>query len=449
MKITVIGTGYVGLVTGACLSYVGNKVCCVDIDKKKISSLRKGEIPIYEQKLDKIITESVNQKNIRFTTDLKSAIKDSEIIFLAVSTPMQDDGSSRLDYILKAAADIGKNIEKHQTIIVKSTVPVGTTKKIEATIAKEIHLRKKRIAFDIVNNPEFLKEGKAVDDFMYPDRIIVGLENNNLKDLFRKLYRPFSMNHEKLIFLDIPSSELTKYAANAMLALKISFINEMSQLCEKNGANINDVRRGIGSDRRIGYSFIYPSIGFGGSCFPKDVNSLKKQFEEFGLKSLMSEATLKINESQGLNFVNRVCDYFKNNSKLEKKLSVWGITFKPGTDDIRESQAIKIIDILLKNNFIISIYDPEGMGNAKNYYSKNKNIKFNNEKYETLNGSNALLLLTEWEEFRAPDFSKIKNKLNRNILFDGRNIYSDMKLPSIGFKYFQIGVGSNSQEFDE
>ena len=317
MKISIIGTGYVGLVTGSCFAYVGNDVTCVDINEQKIQDLNNGKIPIYEDKLDSLIDKSVKQNRLSFTTNRKSAIKKSEVIFLAVSTPMRDDGSSKLDYIIKAAEDIGKYITEHKIIIVKSTVPVGTTMIIKDTIDSKIKERGEDITFDIVNNPEFLKEGKAVDDFMYPDRIIIGLEDNRLKETFQKLYRPFSMNHEKLIIMDIQSSELTKYAANAMLAMKISFINEISQLCEKVGANINNVRIGIGSDSRIGYSFIYPSIGFGGSCFPKDVNSLKKQFEKAGLVSKISNATLEINEAQWKFFCFRVMEKFKGSNSIK------------------------------------------------------------------------------------------------------------------------------------
>ena len=403
--------------------------------------LNQGEVPIFEEKLDTIISKSVDENRLSFSTNIEKAVKSSEIIFLAVSTPMNDDGSSKLDYILKAAEDIGKYIDDYKVIVVKSTVPVGTTNLIENTIKKVIKERGENISFDIANNPEFLKEGKAVNDFMRPDRIIVGSNNKNLKDLFRKLYKPFSMNHEKLVFLDIPSSELTKYAANAMLAMKISFINELSQLCEKIGANINDVRKGIGSDSRIGYSFIYPSIGFGGSCFPKDVNSLKVQFQNVGLKSMISDATLKVNKYQGENFASRVIDFFKNNSQ-NMNLAIWGITFKPGTDDIRESQAVKIIDILLENGFNIYISDPEGLSNAKKYYKDKINVKFHENKYEVLSNADALLLLTEWKEFRSPDFGEIKKNMANPVIFDGRNIYDYEELESLGFKYFQIGVKS-------
>ena len=441
MNIGVIGTGYVGLVTGTCLSHVGNQVICVDIDKNKIKNLNNGKVPIYEEKLDGMLSDCLKQRKISFTTDLQSTIKKSKILFLAVSTPMDDDGSCNLDYILKAATDIGRFIDEYKIIVVKSTVPIGTTILIKNKIEKEIKSRDVNISFDIANNPEFLKEGKAINDFMYPDRIIVGLDNDELKNIFRKLYSPFSMNHEKIVFLDIPSSELTKYASNAMLAMKISFINEISQLCEKVGANINNVRIGIGSDSRIGYSFIYPSIGFGGSCFPKDVNSLKKQFEKAGLVSKISNATLEINEAQWKFFCFRVMEKFKGSNSI-KNIGVWGITFKPCTDDIRESQAIKIIDKLLENKFNIKIYDPKGMVNAKKYYkTKNyNNVRFCNDKYDVVKGSDALLLLTEWEEFRSPDFSKIKKIMKSNIIFDGRNIYKHSALKEKGFDYHQIGV---------
>tara|TARA_Y100001980_G_C14544086_1_gene323064 strand:- start:33 stop:1355 length:1323 start_codon:yes stop_codon:yes gene_type:complete len=438
MNITVIGTGYVGLVTGACFSDVGNNVTCIDIDDKKIDLLNNGIVPIFEDRLDSIVEKSAKENRLSFSTNFEEGVKSSKIIFLAVSTPMNGDGSSKLDYILNAAEQIGKFINEHKIIVVKSTVPVGTTILIEQCIYNEIEKRNIDISFDIANNPEFLKEGKAVNDFMRPDRIIVGLKNKKIKEVFRKLYKPFSVNHEKLIFLDIPSSELTKYAANAMLALKISFINEISQLCEKNGANINDVRKGIGSDNRIGYSFIYPSIGFGGSCFPKDVNSLMIQFQNAGLTSLMSRATLDVNKKQGENFAHRIINHFKNTNK-KNMLSVWGITFKPGTDDIRESQAVKIVDILLEQGYKINLVDPEGLKNAKIYY-KDKSVKFYNDKYDSLDGVDGLVLLTEWPEFRSPNFKKIKKLMKEQLIFDGRNIYDATDLKLQGFKYFQIGV---------
>jgi len=443
MKIGIIGVGYVGLVTGACFSHVGNDVYCMDIDVDKINNLKKGKVPIYEDKLDDIISESISLKRIQFTSEIKDIIKNSKIIFLAVSTPMNDDGSCKLDYIMNAATEIGKYMDENKVIVVKSTVPVGTTQAIKEKILDELRIRKleKDIEFDIVNNPEFLKEGKAIDDFLYPDRVIIGLENSTLKDLFRELYRPFSVNHDKIIFLDIPSSELTKYAANAMLAMKISFINEISQFCEKVGANINDVRKGIGSDKRIGYDFIYPSIGFGGSCFPKDVNSLKMQFKKVGLNSLMSDATLNINVKQRKNFKDRILLKFKNTNLKEKLLTVWGVTFKPDTDDIRESQAVKIIDDLLMEGFKINVYDPKGMDNAKRYYDGNKNIAFFEEKYNSVKKSDALLLLTEWKEFRTFDFKKIKETMNQAIIFDGRNIYNKKELGRYGITYYQVGVG--------
>jgi len=440
MNITIIGTGYVGLVTGACLSHVGNNVVCADINEVKIKDLNSGAIPIFEDGLGKIINESVRQGRLTFTSDIKEAIKKSDIIFLAVSTPMNKDGSSKLDYIMKAAEDIGNNINEYKLIIVKSTVPVGTTISIKNKINQKIIDREEKFLFDIANNPEFLKEGKAVNDFMYPDRVIIGLENKKIKNIFKQLYRPFSMNHEKLIFMDIHSSELTKYAANAMLAMKISFINEISQLCEKIGADVNNIRKGIGSDNRIGYSFIYPSIGFGGSCFPKDVNSLKKQFEEQGINSLISNAVLEVNELQWRNFTQRILSKFNSSSKIDRSVSVWGITFKPGTDDIRESQAVKIIDKLLDSKFKIKVYDPQGMESAKKYYKNSNNIMFIDDKYETLVDSNALLLLTEWEEFRSPDFTKMMNLMNDSMIFDGRNIYNKSELETIGFAYYQVGV---------
>ena len=353
---------------------------------------------------------------------------------------MNEDGSSKLEYILNAADEIAENINDYKIIIVKSTVPVGTTEIIEKRIKDKIKLRKVDVRFDIANNPEFLKEGKAVNDFMHPDRIIVGLNNNKIQKLFRDLYRPFTLNNEKLFFLNIRSSELTKYAANAMLAMKVSFINELSQLCEKIDANINDVRQGIGSDKRIGYSFINPSLGFGGSCFPKDVNSLKKQFEDVGLSSLTSRATLEVNEIQSNNFANRILKYFDYKKITNVCLAAWGITFKPGTDDIRESPAIKVIDILLDNNITINLSDPQGLDNAREYFKERKNINFFNDKDKTLDKINGLLLLTEWEEYRTLNFNFIKSKIKNNVIFDGRNLYSSKDMRQNKIDYIQIGV---------
>ena len=440
MNITVVGTGYVGLVTGACFSYVGNNVCCLDIDKDKISLLKNGKLPIFEEGLQKIVDKSVLDNKLSFTHNYKDAIDRSDIIFLAVSTPMNEDGSSKLEYILNAADEIAENINDYKIIIVKSTVPVGTTEIIEKRIKDKIKLRKVDVRFDIANNPEFLKEGKAVNDFMHPDRIIVGLNNNKIQKLFRDLYRPFTLNNEKLFFLNIRSSELTKYAANAMLAMKVSFINELSQLCEKIDANINDVRQGIGSDKRIGYSFINPSLGFGGSCFPKDVNSLKKQFEDVGLSSLTSRATLEVNEIQSNNFANRILKYFDYKKITNVCLAAWGITFKPGTDDIRESPAIKVIDILLDNNITINLSDPQGLDNAREYFKERKNINFFNDKDKTLDKINGLLLLTEWEEYRTLNFNFIKSKIKNNVIFDGRNLYSSKDMRQNKIDYIQIGV---------
>ena len=438
MKITVIGTGYVGLVTGACFANVGNQVICADINQDKIDMLNQNKNPIYEPGLLKVINSATANHSISFTCNIKDAIEKSDIIFIAVGTPMNDDGSSNLEYIYGAAKDIGQYINKDKIIITKSTIPVGTTLKIKEIIETEIKHRKEDINFDIANNPEFLKEGKAVNDFNSPDRIIIGLENQKLKSVFRDLYKPFSINHEKLIFMDIPSSELTKYVANAMLATKISFINEMAIIAENVGADINMVRNGIGSDQRIGYSFIYPSVGYGGSCFPKDIKSLMYFSENKGYVSKILGAVDTVNTQQKKYFFEKIKQRFKNIENMQ--FGIWGLSFKPGTDDMRESASIYIVRQLIKLGASVKVYDPKSMDNAKNnYFSDFENIEYCDDKYNVLNNSEALILLTEWPEFRSPDFKILKNKLNNPILFDGRNQFDANMMQELGFEYYQIG----------
>tara|TARA_Y100000590_G_scaffold229929_1_gene259301 strand:+ start:256 stop:1596 length:1341 start_codon:yes stop_codon:yes gene_type:complete len=443
MKITVIGTGYVGLVTGSCFAYMGNQVTCIDIDKKKISDLNKGIIPIFEPGLDRIVQKGIKNHCLYFTSDFKDSIEKSDIVFIAVGTPQNKDGSSDLSFVYKVAEDIGKCIDKHKVIITKSTIPVGTTSKVKEIIEKEIANRNKNIEFSICNNPEFLKEGKAVDDFMSPDRIIVGLENENDKNIIKNLYKPFSINHEKLIFMDITSSELTKYAANAMLATKISFMNEMANIAEQVGADINNVRRGIGSDSRIGYSFIYPSVGYGGSCFPKDVRSIIDVSCKTGYKPKILTSVDKVNKEQKKYFFNKLFKRFKDKEGLLKGLQfgIWGLSFKPGTDDMRESASIYFIEQIIKLSGSVCVYDPKAMNNAKNMYFKDLNsIIYCSDKMDVLNGSDALVLLTEWPEFRSPDFTEIKSKLKTPIFFDGRNQFDKDDMKKNGIEYHQIGV---------
>ena len=443
MKITIIGTGYVGLVTGVCFSSVGHKVICLDIDNKKIDLLNKGVSTISEPGLNKLIKKSLNNKSISFSSDIKNSISKSDVIFIAVGTPMNQDGSSNLNYIYNAAEDIGKYINDKKIIITKSTIPVGTTHKVQKIISKQIFERNQDIKFSICNNPEFLKEGKAVDDFMYPDRIVIGLDDIKLKNILKKLYKPFSVKHDKLIFMDILSSELTKYASNAMLATKISFINEIANISEMLGADINKVRLGIGSDPRIGYEFIYPGIGYGGSCFPKDVHSIINFSEKQGYSPNILKAVNKVNDEQRKYFFNKFFNRFKNkNNSLEgKSFAIWGLSFKPETDDMREAPSIYFIENIIKFGGTVSVYDPVAMENAKNHYFKNiNNIKYGKTKMDILDGSDALVLITEWLEFRSPDFKEIKSKLKKPILFDARNQFNQDDMVKRGIEYHQIGV---------
>ena len=443
MKILVIGTGYVGLVTGACFAYNGNKVTCLDIDKNKIDKLKDGEVPLFEPGLSKIIDESVSNNCLFFSTNYKKSVQESDIIFLAVGTPMKDDGESDLKYINSAAKTIGEFIDSYKLIVVKSTVPVGTSFNVQRIIIREIDNRGEKINFDISNNPEFLKEGKAVNDFMSPDRVVVGIDNSENRKIFQELYKPFSINHDKLIFMDILSSELTKYAANAMLATKISFMNEMANISERLGADINKVRLGIGSDNRIGFSFIYPSVGYGGSCFPKDVNSIIDFSNKKGYSPKILEAVNKVNENQKKFFFKKLFKRFKskNNDFKNRKFGIWGLSFKPGTDDMRESASIYFVKKIIDLGGIVSVYDPKAMNNAKKEYFKDlEGVEYCSSKIDVLDGSDALILLTEWPEFRSPDFDKVGLMLKNKIIFDGRNQFDNQDMKKMGFEYHQIGV---------
>ncbi len=445
MKLSIIGSGYVGLVTGACFAEMGNDVICVDIDEGKIERLKRGEVPIFEPGLDKLIRKNLKKGNLRFTTDIKYAVENSNIVFIAVGTPQSEDGSADLNHVLEAARSIGRFMN-HETVVVdKSTVPVGTADKVRAVIEEEL---KKRFGgelpfdFDVVSNPEFLKEGDAVNDFMKPDRVIVGANRERSMKLMKELYRPFTMNHERFIAMDVRSAELTKYAANAILATKISFINEISRIAEALGADINKVRVGIGSDRRIGYHFIYPGVGYGGSCFPKDVKALEKMALEVGVEPKIIKAVEEVNYEQRFYFLKKIYRRFSEN--LENfTFAVWGLAFKPQTDDMRETPSITIINELTKRGARIKAYDPEAMENAKSFWLRdNNNIEYFDNKYDTLNGSDAMILITEWKEFRSPDFYEIKKRLKEPIIFDGRNQYNKELLKELGFEYYQVGVGS-------
>jgi len=444
MKIVVVGTGYVGLVSGTCFSEMGNTVTCVDIDRQKINNLNKGIVPIYEPGLESMVLKNVENGNLNFKSNLSDVLNHAEIIFIAVGTPMGEDGSADLKYVLEVAKAIGENINKHLIIVNKSTVPIGTAEKVKDVIQNEINKRELSLTFDVVSNPEFLKEGAAINDFMKPDRVIIGSDSNFAIDKLKKLYTPFCMSHDRFITMDIRSAEMTKYAANTMLATKISFINEIANICEKVGADANQVRIGIGSDSRIGYSFIYPGCGYGGSCFPKDVQALIKIANDYNYKAPLITSVEKVNDAQKLVIAKKIIKKFGDNLK-GRTFTVWGLAFKPGTNDMREAPAIYVIKELLKYGASIQAYDPKAMQEAKDFYLKGlKNITYFTSKYQALEGSDAMLLLTEWKEFRSPDFDEIKKLMKIPMIFDGRNQYSMLQLEEKGFEYFQIGKSSLS-----
>ncbi len=440
MKISVIGTGYVGLVSGVCFAQMGNKVTCVDIDEKKIEDLRQGIIPIYEPGLEDMTLENYKKRSIDFTTNSKEAIANSKICFIAVGTPMGEDGSADLRYVLAVAKTIGQSIENYIVVVDKSTVPVGTADKVKATIQAELDNRGVDIKFDVVSNPEFLKEGAAIQDFMHPDRVVIGADNQKAMDIMHELYAPFMKHHDRFIAMDIKSAEMTKYAANAMLATKISFMNEMSQICELVGADINRVRDGIGSDSRIGYSFIYPGCGYGGSCFPKDVQALAKTAKDFGYTPKILDAVEDVNYAQKKVMSDKVIKRFGEN--LEgKTFGVWGLSFKPETDDMREASSITIIKELTNRGAKIVAYDPKARHEAEKHYLKgNDKVSYVDSKYDALKDADAVILVTEWQEFRSPDFDEMIKLLKNPIFFDGRNQFKKVKMEELGFEYFQIGV---------
>lgn len=439
MNIAVIGSGYVGLVSGTCFAEMGNKVTCVDIDPKKIQKLNAGVIPIFEPGLEQMVLKNIKNKNLFFTTDLSESISDAEIVFIAVGTPMGDDGSADLQYVLAVAKSIGETMNKRLIVVDKSTVPIGTADKVKAAIQKELDLRDKIIEFHVVSNPEFLKEGAAIDDFMKPDRVVIGADSDYAFELMKQLYSPFFRTHDRFITMDIRSAEMTKYAANTMLATKISFMNEIANICEKVGADANKVRIGIGSDKRIGYSFIYPGAGYGGSCFPKDVKALKKIAEEHGYKANLIESVENVNDAQKLVIANKIVKRF-GEDLTGLTFGLWGLAFKPGTDDMREAPAIYVVKELVKRGAKIKAYDPKAIEEAKEFYLKGvRNIEYFESKYEVLKQVDALILLTEWKEFRSPDFEEIKTQLKQPVLFDGRNQYNAFNLEGKGFEYYQIG----------
>jgi UDPglucose 6-dehydrogenase len=439
MNITIVGTGYVGLVTGACLAEFGNNVLCIDTDDKKIAALRNGNVPIYEPGLNAIVAENLQAERLQFSTDISKGVEFAEIIFIAVGTPPDEDGSADLKYILQVASSIGEEIQNYRVIVTKSTVPVGTAELVSQTIHKALKERSYETEFSVVSNPEFLKEGAAVDDFMKPDRIVIGVDDKRAEIKMRELYAPFARNHDKVMIMNIASAELTKYAANAMLATKISFMNEMSNIAERLGADIESVRRGIGSDPRIGYNFIYPGCGYGGSCFPKDVKAIVKTAADIGYPARILEAVEEVNNSQKYVIPNKIRQNL-GDSLTGKKFAIWGLAFKPNTDDMRDAPSIIVINDILKRGGTIVAFDPVAHEEAARIYKGVENIKFNSEDpYDVLDDADALVLVTEWSIFRSPDYSRIRNLMKGNSIFDGRNVFDPVMTRNNGFDYYGIG----------
>lgn len=439
MKIVIVGTGYVGLVTGTCLSEVGIDVICVDVDQKKIENLKNGILPIYEPGLDKLVHRNFEKGRLQFSTNLGESIKAADAAFIAVGTPPGEDGSADLKYVLTVAREIGENMNDYGVIITKSTVPVGTAAKVKKEIQDALDKRGENIDFDVASNPEFLKEGAAVNDFMKPDRIVVGVESERARKVLEKLYHPFTLNGHPVIFMDVPSAEMTKYAANAMLATKISFMNDVANLCEIMGADVNLVRRGIGSDPRIGNKFIYPGIGYGGSCFPKDVKALVRTARENGYEMRILQSVEDVNEDQKSVLFDKVMKRFNGDLK-GKHFAVWGLSFKPNTDDMREAPSVVIIEKLLAQGATVSAYDPVAMEEAKR--DLGDRITYAKDEYAAIKDADALLVVTEWSEFRVPDFEEIKSSLKNPLVFDGRNIFEIQRMAELGVEYHCIGVKS-------
>lgn len=440
MRITVIGTGYVGLVTGTCFADMGNSVVCVDTNADKIEKLKNGEIPIYEPGLKELVLKNYSKGNLKFTTSLQEGLEDSQVAFIAVGTPMGEDGSADLQYVLSVASSIGEYMKNDLVVVDKSTVPVGTADKVRAIIQEELSKRQENFTFDVISNPEFLKEGAAVNDFMKPDRVVIGADSEYSLDVMKQLYNPFFKTRDRLVTMDVRSAEMTKYAANAMLATKISFMNEMANICEKIGADVNMVRQGIGSDSRIGYSFIYPGCGYGGSCFPKDVKALSKIAQDNGYEPKLINSVETVNDFQKQILAEKVQKRFGTDLK-GLTFGIWGLSFKPETDDMREAPAIYTISILSKLGAKFRVYDPKAMDEAKEHYLKEyaSSITYCNNKYDVLEGVDALILHTEWKEFRSPDFDEMINRMRGTAFFDGRNQFDDSIMKKLGFEYFRIG----------
>ena len=438
MKVTVFGTGYVGLVTGVCLAEVGNDVLCIDVNQQKIDNLNKGIIPIYEPGLETLVKENQHAGRLRFTTDSQEAVNHGVFQFIAVGTPPDEDGGADLKYVLEVAKTIAENMHDYRIIINKSTVPVGTADKVKAVILKTQESRGEAIDFDVVSNPEFLKEGAAIDDFMKPDRIIIGTDNPRTAELLKALYAPFNRSHERVINMDVRSAELTKYAANAMLATKISFMNELANLAELLGADIEQVRNGIGSDSRIGYSFIYPGCGYGGSCFPKDVKALEYTAQQVGYHAELLNAVENVNARQKQVLVNKILTHYQGDVK-GKTFAMWGLSFKPKTDDMREASSRVILEALINAGANVRAYDPEAMAEAYRIYGDKPGLTLVESAEEALQGSDALVVVTEWKNFLSPDFDLIKRTLKDAVIFDGRNLYQPKLLKKLGIEYYGIG----------
>jgi UDPglucose 6-dehydrogenase len=438
MNIGVIGSGYVGLVAAACFAEMGNNVVCIDIDKIKIDKLKAGIIPIYEPGLSALVKENLSRDSLSFSTDINDILFVAEVVFIAVGTPMGNDGSADLKYVLQVAQSIGENMQHHLVIVDKSTVPIGTADKVKQKIQSALDVRSSNLTFNVVSNPEFLKEGAAIKDFMHPDRVVVGADNEKAMQLMRNLYAPFTFSNDRFVGMDIRSAEMTKYAANAMLATKISFINEIANICESVGADVNQVRNGIGSDKRIGYQFIYPGCGYGGSCFPKDVQALVNIANNHGYNPELISCVERVNKAQKKVLFSKLVSQFGNDLQ-GKKIAVWGLSFKPETDDMREAPSINLIQSIVKAGGKVNAYDPKAMDEAK-FYLKDIKVNYCNDKYSVLEGADALILVTEWKEFRSPDFDLIKSKMNGNLFIDGRNQFKKDFIQNKGFLYLQIGV---------
>ena len=436
MKIAIVGTGYVGLVSGTCFAEIGVDVTCVDTNSEKIESLQKGIIPIYENGLEEMVLRNMKAKRLKFTTSLESCLDDVEVIFSAVGTPPDEDGSADLKYVLEVARTIGRNMKQYKLVVTKSTVPVGTAPKVRAVIQEELDKRGVKIDFDVASNPEFLKEGNAISDFMSPDRVVVGVESARAEKLMSKLYKPFLLNNFRVIFMDIPSAEMTKYAANSMLATRISFMNDIANLCELVGADVNMVRSGIGSDNRIGRKFLYPGIGYGGSCFPKDVKALIKTAELNGYPMQVLRAVEEVNELQKSVLFDKLVKQFNDNLK-DKTIALWGLAFKPETDDMREAPALVLIDKLLKAGCQIRAYDPAAMQECKRRIGDS--VYYACDMYDAVLDADALMLVTEWKEFRLPSWAVIRKTMAQQIVLDGRNIYDKKEMEELGFVYSCIG----------